>query len=500
MASSDLLINEKRIIPLLSFTQDDLTSVNSVYAEHIIEWQVFMAMYEGVRAIKLLGLIERHERESVANHTRRINELYSFGYSRSVVNLFTYYLFKKEPKAFYPDALVNDLRWSQFQADCNLFGDSFTSYMTEQQRYAGVYGHVGILVDKPAKATENLADELKNGIYPYISAYHPTSILDWRYDRDEFNRPFLAYLKLRGSNGEYRLWWPDFWEVWAETEDGEGVEKIEEGVNPLREIPFVWLRNFKHYQFPLGVSDISDIAYVDLSIIRNLSQGEEVITYGAFPMLRKPYEEEGKKTDVVGATAVLGFDPEFPNSKPDWLEAKVKEPIDAVLGWVAKKVEEIYRASNAGGMAATEISTQAKSGVALKTEFQLLNAAIVAKAINLEKAEKQIIGYWLDWIQSPNLFEEVSYERSRDYDIQNLAQDLDNALIAKTVVLSEKFKQEIQKNVARQMLPNADEQLMNEIDTEIETTPEPEIEIPKEFDKDGEEEEEEEEDEEEEGK
>jgi hypothetical protein len=123
---------------------------------------------------------------------------------------------------------------------------------------------------------------------------------------------------------------------------------------------------------------------------------------------------------------------------------------------------------NAGGMASTEISTQAKSGVALKAEFQLLNASLVRKAKNLEKAERQIIDYWLQWEKQPEKIENISIQRERTYDVEDLASDLENILTASIIVKSKKFNDEMQKQIVRQMLPAAENEMIKDIDIEIE--------------------------------
>jgi hypothetical protein len=459
-------------------TNGDLEKVCDDYTEYINHWNYMLAAYDGIRAMISMGVgVEQHERESNANYQRRIKELYSFGYSKSVVDLFNFYLFKKDATRKVPAKLGSDELFKLFMQDCNLYGDSFNEFLLEQQRYASAVGHVGILVDKSSQKVDNRAEELKQKIYPYLASYMPQNILWWQYERDANGRPQLVFLKVKDDDGYYRLWWPDGFEVWEEVEDkhgnlaaGQAAKRISSGPNALGEIPWVWLINIKSRNRPIGLSDIEDIAYIDTSIIRNLSQGEEVITYAAFPILTKPKAEAGTSPlvdDAIGPTAVFEFDPEQPDSKPSWMEAKVNEPIDAILKWIGKKVQEIYRASNAGGMAATEISTQAKSGAALKTEFQLLNSKLVSKGTNTEKAEKHIMRLWLKWLNQENLYEQYEVERPKSYEVEDLASDLENAMTANTLVKSKTFIHETMKRVARQMLPSLSEKDMAVIDEEI---------------------------------
>lgn len=492
----------------LKMTIDELEAVHPLYVEYRVFWNFMLASYEGIRALIAGGFaLKRNERESKDNYDRRVAEAYGFGYSGSVVDLFNFYLFKAPAKRDM-GPLANDKQWGRFEDDCNLYGDNFPVWLLESQRWAGVLGHVGILVDKSSQQYQTADEELKADVYPYVARYFPQNILDWEYERDENNRPYLAYLKLQDTDGLYRIWTTEWWATYRVPEElatttgtvkdaktgetrggggGAGKERTQEitaeasGENPFTdeatgrgEIPFVWLYNIKSKQRPIGISDIKDVAYIDSSIITNLSEGEEVITYGAFPMMRKPMREAGTgpanrgAEDEAGATAILEFDPEHPESKPDWLEAAVAEPIDAILRWIELKVSEIYRATNVGGMAATEIQGEAKSGVALKSEFQLLNGKLVSKGNNAEEAERSVKKYWCMWQKKEEAIEKITVEWPETYDVADLAQDLENALTAKALVTSKTFLTAVQKQVARAMLPNADNKTLDTIDKEIE--------------------------------
>ena len=477
-------IRAEPIIPASALLVKDLRATALEYANNLMEYYFLMAAYEGVRSLVELGVIKQHERESDSNYIRRITELFGFDYTRSIVDLFTFYLFKKPGTQHLPEGLTNLPEWQAFVQDCNLHGDSLEEFLPDQTRYAAIYGLVGFLVDKPRGDAQTLADERRAGSYPYISAYHPTAILDWTWLKDEVSqRPYLGYLKLLDDDGTYHLWWRDRWEIWAEPDDTDNASAVQgeieavlvaSGDNPLGEIPFVWLYNLRSRIKGVGVSDVHEVARIDLSIIRDMSQISEITSYAAFPMMRKPMIIPGEEVqDDVGPTAILEFNPELGMAgKPDWLRAEVTGPVQAILNVIAKKVAEIYRATNAGGLTATETSNAAKSGMALQAEFQFLNANIVRKAVNLEKAENNIIRFWLKWIRLENLIKETRFERPRNYDVQNLAADLENMMTAKTIVPSVTFKQEMSKTTARAMLPGADDKLLQIIDKEIEDTPE----------------------------
>lgn len=484
--------NKKEVPSKYQFTAEELKAVNDLHALHDRQWLFFQSMYNGIPDLIKNDFLVRHERESEKNWLKRQNDFYSFDYSQAIIDLFNFYQFKDPTTRKVPDKLKNDVQWQSFNEDANLYGDNLDDTMKEYGRKSQIYGHIGILVDKSSQTFENKADEKAANVYPYLCMYTPRAILDWRIDKDDNNRPFLGYLKLLDDNDQYRIWYQDQWEIWeiqpvsAEeklknqgktTTPDEKAVMIASGINPLDEIPFFWLYNVKSLKRFIGTSDIKSISYIDLSIIRNLSQGEEVIEYAAFPMMRKPMKEVGSgesTDDTVGVKAVLEFDPEHPESKPDWLEARTKDAIDSVLEWIAKKVSEIYRSSNAGGMASTEIQTQAKSGVALRTEFQLLNSKLVDKGLSLQKAEKRMIRYWLMWQDLEDLNKDVEVNAPKSYDVDNLAQELEDILTSRTIVKSKEFHVRLQKDVVRKMYPYLEDEEYAIIDKEIEdNTPDP---------------------------
>ena len=90
--------------------------------------------------------------------------------------------------------------------------------------------------------------------------------------------------------------------------------------------------------------------------------------------------------------------------------------LDAVRASIVDKVEAINRMAHMGAVRGTEAMTQ--SGVAMQTEFQMLNAKLSEKADILELAEEQLWGFYCMWQQQTSDVE-VFYPNSfdlRDYD------------------------------------------------------------------------------------
>jgi len=479
-------------------TVKELKETHELYKANVASWRLYLSAFEGIETIIANGYITQHEREPDAAYERRIKELYGFGYSKSIVRILNFFLFK-EPTNNTLQPLEKEEQWQMFMKDTNLYGDDFDTVMMRTTLYASVLGQMGILVDKSPAKFPNLAAEKAAKVYPYLAIYFPSAILDWSFDKDENNRPYLSMIKLLNNDGTYTIWTTTNWEIWEIQLNDDGTPKdadtdeaklINSGINELGFIPFLWLYNNKSPKEGIGVSDLTEISRIDISIIKNTSQIEEVIDYAAFPMMikamrnAKPDEVASPQgDDEVSVSAIQEYDPEYPETKPEWMKTEVGESITSILENISKKISEIYRSSNVGGLASTEIQTQAKSGVALNTEFQMLNAELVAKAINLEKAENRILEFWLKWQKLWDKYKkEVSFARSRTYDVKNLSASLENALTAKTIVMSRTFNELLQKQTARQVLPGMTEDERNQVDEEIGTNVAKLPELPEETD------------------
>lgn len=208
-----------------------------------------------------------------------------------------------------------------------------------------------------------------------------------------------------------------------------------------------------------------------MAITRGLSNGDEVIEYAAFPMMRKPMlatnEEPSEEGDVTGVTAILEFDPEHPESKPDWLEAKVMEPIDAILKWIAKKEMAIYQAAGLSVFYGTH--SEARSGVALRAELTQLAALLISKSRARDDAETQALRFWR-LLEGKGDDPQLRISRPVVINLDELRIILENILLAKTSVRSETFKRELEKKIARQILPNTAKETLAVIEEEIDDT------------------------------
>lgn len=467
----------------------ELKKTHDLYNKNIDIWNRNLACYEGTDAMIDYGALYQHSRESKENYANRIKQAFSFTFSETIVDIFNQYLFKNKAQRKFPNAMVSDSQFQAFLEDCDMENTGFDYWMNQNEKLASALGHIGILVDRPAQNFNTKQEEKNAKIHPYIVCYLPQSILDWEFERNpQTGRRELKMLKLLDEGEIYLIWTKTDWKKLKIIDNA--VVITEEGKNNIGEIPFFWFYNIKSRQNEIGKSDISNISRIDISILRNLSQGEEVIDLAAFPMMRKPRlipsfpqsADDGtgrvrpgrlSNPDVVGVSAVLEFDPERPESKPDWLNSDCGSPLQAIMQWIDKKIEQIYRLSHASGILG--ITSEAKSGVALEYEFTQLSMKLAAKSDNLTEAEYKIFELWLKWQGSSTLYPEIEIHRSKDFSVRELSNLLSNILLSSSIVRSETFRKYAQKQAAISTFPEVPEDLKSKIEKEIDSQTEPVI-------------------------
>ena len=133
---------------------------------------------------------------------------------------------------------------------------------------------------------------------------------------------------------------------------------------------------------------------------------------------------------------------------------------------ITKKVEAINRIAHTGAVRTTK--TAVSSGIALQTEFELLNARLSEKADNLQLAEEQLFKLYA-LFQNTEFNGEINYPDS--FNIRAYSTDLMFYQQAKAInVKSPTLVKEIDKEIARAVVD--DDAKLNIIFDEIDTKPE----------------------------
>ena len=194
------------------------------------------------------------------------------------------------------------------------------------------------------------------------------------------------------------------------------------------------------------------------AIYQELSEVEQLIRISNHPTLVKSFGTDAS----AGAGAIINM--------PDDMDAQLKpyqmqpsgQNLDAVRASITDKVESINRMSHMGAVRGTD--AQVMSGVAMQTEFQMLNAKLSEKADLLELAEEQLWVLFCDWQDvTPDV--EIFYPDAfdlRDYDKELLFLQQMRSTGVKSVTLM----QEIDKKISDLIL---DDEALAQSHVEIES-------------------------------
>ena len=459
----------------------DLKATHELYKLFSPAWDSYNLAYNGgLELVKTV--LQRHDRETPRNYQQRIQEGYTFNFARAIIDLFNFYLLGSPPTRNY-GTLEEDVQFRMFLDDVDQYGTNYDLFVAEAQKTASIFGCVGILVNKIAFG-HTKEREIQDKIYPYCAIYTPASILDWEWIRSpETGRPELTFVKLYEGDGRYILWDRDRWEEWQITKTVP-IEKIDSGENKLGEIPFFWMKNMRNTMVPyLGMSDLVEIAMISESIIRNLSCGEEILKLAGFPMLRVPMETDSEYAEVdpqaaggevpAGVRAVQEFNPEFgADAKPDWMKTEVLEPIEAILKWIDRKADEIFRIAHLSGVHGQRRSNnEVASGLALRYEFQQLFSVLKQKSEYMTEAERNIVHFWLKWQNQETMFASVQIEAAKSFTMDDLSVSIDNFTKAMETIPSETFIVSAMKVMVKQLLPDITDENLKTIETEIMADP-----------------------------
>ena len=210
------------------------------------------------------------------------------------------------------------------------------------------------------------------------------------------------------------------------------------------------------------MSDLTDIADLQKSIYNEYSEIEQLVRLTNHPSL--------VKTPGVNASAGAGAIIEIPEEMEPHLKPYLLQPsgqnLQAIMDSISTKVDAINRISHVGAVRTTK--QQIASGIALQTEFELLNARLSEKADHLQLAEEQIFKMF-DEFQGKEFDGEINYPDS--FNIRDYASDLMFYQQAKAInVGSPTLNKEIDKEIARSIVDD-DEKLgtiFDEIDAKAE--------------------------------
>lgn len=432
----------------------DIESKHPEYEDLVDRWEFYLRSYMGGQDYKDGGYLTRYTNESSDEYKRRLDLTPVDNHCQSVIHIYSSFLWRIPPTRQFNSIDGSDAL-NQFLKDADLDGRSFDNFMMQAQIWASVYGHVWLMMDKPQSNAGTRAEELDQGVRPYISLYTPENVFDWKYERTASGRQKLVYLKVRESiirdtatesTVYYREWYED--KVCLTEVKGRSSKIIEEMDNPIGAIPAVFLPAKRSTVRGIGISDLTDVSVMQRAIYQELSEVEQLIRISNHPTLAKSFDTDAS----AGAGAVINMPDDLDASLKPYLLQPDGSNLESIRESITSKVEAINRMACLGAIRGTEAVKA--SGIALQSEFQMLNARLSEKANLMELAEEQIWALYCIW-QDANPDVEVHYPDS--FDLRDYPQDLQFLQMAKASgVRSETFIKGIDKQIADLILDDED--------------------------------------------
>lgn len=402
-----------------------IASGNRFYAYQRMQWRYYLESYLGGEDYKRGQHLTRYQLETDSEYGARLKSTPLENHVRGVVNVYNSFLFQQCPERDF-GSMPESPELDSFLEDCDMEGRDLDSFMKDVSTWASVFGHCWILMAKPNINATTRADEIAAGVRPYLNLLTPLNVLDWRWERSDsgyYDLRLLKYIEdINGSIQTVKVWTPETITTYEANFDTREILSVVEEPNNLGSIPAVCAYNTRSAVRGIGVSDVGDIADLQKSIYNMLSEVEQTIRLDSHPSLVKTPETLAS----AGAGSIIHMPENLDSGLKPYLLEYNGASVDSIYKAIESAREAIDKLANTGGVRST--TTKTMSGIAMQTEFQLLNAKLSEKADNLELAEEQIWKLFSDY-QGYTWDGEVDYPDS--FSIQDERQEYANLQMAK---------------------------------------------------------------------
>jgi len=433
--------------------QDDyaaLASSHFIWTRNRDRWQFFYESYVGGDEYRNGNHLTRYQLETAEEYAHRIRNTPLDNHCQSVIQTYVSFLFREETEREFESWQGNEAV-EAFLKDADMEGRSLDAFMKQVSIWSSVFGHCWILMTKGNVGAQTLAQELALGVRPYVNVLTPLIVSDWRWERQPNGAYELVYFKyveeVIDSLTTVKEWTRDVIRTSVLDENLKQVRSQSVEANQLGIIPAILAYNQRSIAKDLGISDLEDIADIQRQIYNLTSEAEQAIRL------------EGHPTLVVPPTAQLGSgagaiiqiqDGMDPGLKPYFLNTD-SGSIDSIYKSVDKLVEAIDRMSFTGGVRATVQKTM--SGIAMETEFQLLNAKLSEKADQMELAEEQM---WRLFGLYQNMTWDGEVEYPNSFNIRDEGREMTQLLTAKNAATDARVLQVIDHEIIELLGEDAD--------------------------------------------
>ena len=367
-----------------------LASANTLYTNYKQRWQFLLESYLGGDDYRSGKHLTQYKTETTGEYEARLSTTPLANHVKSVVSVYTSFLFRESAEREF-NSLQNNINLEAFLEDADLDGRSLEAFMKDVAIWSAVFGHCWVIVAKPQTNAATRAGELEQGVRPYVNILTPLVVTDWTWERASSGAYDLSYIKyLEDVNDTFstvKEWTRETITTSRINNHKNEIVETQVEVNGLGVIPAVVCYGSRSPVRGVGASLITDIADYQKQIYNLNSEVEQSIRLNGHPTLVKTADVEASAG--AGAIALMP-DNLDPGLRPYLLN--VVTDVAQIYMAIENSVETIDKMANTGAVRAVQATSM--SGVAMETEFQLLNAKLSEFADALELAEESIWRLW----------------------------------------------------------------------------------------------------------
>ena len=415
------------------------------------DYDLIYNAYYGTNGFSNGGYLIKHKRETDEDYQTRQENAYYLNYFAPITNSLVTPIFKKPA--------VRD--WNGAKNFMELFvqdidGNKTTigEFMKRAALKAKLYGSCFIVVDNFSTYSEDetVADVLKNRKIPYAFCLAPQQVTAYEADKIGIitSIDFQDIKQINSDAGKYYAMHFDK-TSWKRYDDKNVYET---GTHNLGRVPVTVLTCKQLEDMTLTPPpELLPLAKVAKAIYNTSSWLTEIFRSVTFPLLTIPSLDA--KNIVIGNNNALGYEPEY-SHEPNFI-APPSDPANVLKEHILDLVQEMYRMAGLSFVTGTKTDT---SGVSKQWDFERLNQQLADFAQNIQRAEADLINIFSLWINQPIEYT-VSYPN--DFNISDIAYELENAQAILDLNLSDELREDVLKKVLTVCFPDMDALRFDEI-------------------------------------
>ena len=203
-----------------------------------------------------------------------------------------------------------------------------------------------------------------------------------------------------------------------------------------------------------GISDVNDICDLQNFLYQLYSEAEQLVRISNHPTLVKTPETEAS----AGAGSIISIPRDTDAGLKPYLLQPNGQNLEQILNTIDSTIKSIDRIAHLGAI--RTLATRELSGVAMISEFYLLDSKLAEKAKQLELAEEQIWRIFAKW-QGTSFDGKIKYPNQ--FHIRDKAMDMDILKkiteASKNLLGADEELASIVKNKIKEILANDEDEL-----------------------------------------